>query len=371
MSKNNISIILVLLAIVIAGGVYMYVYKPNMDDKAALDSEIETLEARYNELKAMEVHRDEYIAKTEEYNEKFEDEISYFPATLDQEISVMFMKGIEKDQGNLQMAVNSVGLGQQQAFYTLGAGAAAATASDGTDTVITPSSATYECYRASFPVTYEGSYEGIKDLVDYIMAYKYRMNVTSLNIAYDANTNIYSGNITLDAYSVSGGDRQADSITTDTTNGVDNLFLGGAGAAAPSASGASTVSSAINDVRIVLNNANNDAAPGVVVTAAGSDASYSDNDVVTIDLTVEEQDGKVVGTIDVDGEELTVELADGAKVFGVYVKSSDRVDSDDTNGIKLNVTNNSDISVDIKVDGDDSSSPRFSIGSRSGSVTVN
>ena len=75
--------------------------------------------------------------------------------------------------------------------------------------------------------------------------------------------------------------------------------------------------------------------------------------------------------MDVDGDTVTVDLADGATSFRVYVKSSGRVDSDDSNGIKLNVTNNSDVNVDIKVDGDDSDSPRFSIGSRSGSVSVN
>ena len=351
MSKSNISALLVVLGVLIAGAVYMYVYKPNMEDKAALDSEISTLQARYDELKAQEVHRDEYIAKTAEYNEMFEEEIADFPATLDQEISVMFMKGIEKDQGNLQMEVKSVGLGKPELFYTLGAGAGAAEATEGTDTVVTATDATYECYRAAFPISYEGSYEGIKDLIDYIMAYKYRMNVTSINIAYDAAEDKCSGSINLNAYNVAGGDRQADSITTDTTNGVDNFFLGGTGAASPSSVGGATVSASSNDVKLTLNNANNDSTAGVVVSAGSDTASYAD--------------------IDVDGEELTVELADGATSFRVYVKSSDRVDSDDTNAVKLNVTNNSSVSVDIKVDGDDDESPRFSLGKKSGSVNVN
>ncbi|MBQ8924465.1 MAG: hypothetical protein IJ053_06685 [Lachnospiraceae bacterium] len=371
MSKSNICILLVLFAILIAGGVYFYVYKPNMEDKESIDSEISTLETRYNELKAMEVHRDEYIAQTAEYNEKFEDEIEIFPATLDQEISVMFMKGIEKDQGNLQFNISTVGLGQEEMFYTLGAGAGSAQATEGSDTVITAANSSYDCYRATFPISYTGSYEGIKDLVDYIMTYKYRMNVTALNIAYDASADTYSGNITLSAYSVSGGDRQADSITTDTTNGVSNLFLGGSGASAPSSTGGSATSASANDARITLNNANNDSTPGVVVSSGSNSASYSDNDVVTIDLTVDETDGKVTGTFSVDGKDVTVDLAEGATSFRVYVKSSDRVDGDDSNGVKLNVTNNSGVNVDIKVDGDDSSSPRFSIGSRSGSVSVN
>ncbi len=358
MSQSNIRIILIILAALVLGGVYLYVYKPNMDDKNSLDSEISTLQAKYDDLKAKEVHRDEYIALTKEYNEKFDDAIAIFPATLDQEISVMFMKGVEKDQGNLKFDINSVGLGKEELFYSLGSGGASA---DGT------ASGAYDCYKAAFPISYNGSYEGIKDFVDYIMAYKYRMNITSASIAYDASADVYSGVINLNAYCVTGGDRQADTVTTDVQNGVSNIFLGGSGAATPSSSGASTVSASSNDVKITLNNANGDSNAGVVISAGGSNITYSDNDVATVDVKIEGN----TATISLGSDEITVDIADGASSFGIYVNSSARVDSDDTNGVKLNVSNSSDVAVDIKVDGDDSSSPRFTVGSKSGTVRVN
>ena len=334
MSKSNICIILVVLAIAIAGGVFMYVYKPNMEDKESLDSEIATLETRYNELKAQEVHRDEYIALTAEYNEKFMEEIDIFPATLDQEISVMFMKGLEKDQGNLMFEVNSVGLGKEELFYTLGAGAGAAAATEDSDTVITATNSSYDCYRATFPINYTGSYEGVKDLINYIMNYKYRMNITSINIAYDPAVDVCTGSIILNAYCVTGGDRQPDTVNPEAVNGVDNVFLGGSGAVVAAAGGSSTVSASSNDVRITINNANNDTTAGIVASAGNSSAAYTENDVVTADLTVEEdEDGKVTGTLSLDGEDIDVELAEGATSFRVYIKSSGRVDSDYTNGI--------------------------------------
>lgn len=348
----------------------MYVYKPNMDDKSTLDSEISTLQARYDELKAQEVHRDEYIALTKEYNEKFDEAIEIFPATLDQEISVMFMKGIEKDQGNLQMDIQSVGLGKEELFYTLG-GAAPAVVETGEE-VAANTTGSYDCYRAAFPISYEGSYEGIKDLMDYIMTYKYRMNVSSVNISYNSTDDIYSGTILLNAYCVKGGDRQADTVTTDVSNGVSNIFLGGSGAAAPVASGsASNVSASSNDVKITLNNAANDAGDGIVVAAGSSKISYGENDVATVDVKIEDNDGKKTATISLGSDDITVDIADDATSFGIYVGSSERVDSGDKNGIKLNVSNDTDIAVDVKVDGDDSSSPRFTMGSKGGTVRVN
>ena len=366
MTQSNLRIILVLLAVLVLGGVYMYVFKPNMDDKKSIDSEVETLEARYNELKSMEVHRDEYIAQTAEYNEKFEEAISIFPATLDQEISVMFMKGIEKDQGNLQFDINTVGLGREELFYTLG-GSPAATDENGQPVA---ADGDYECYKAAFPIMYNGSYEGIKDLMDYIIAYKYRMNITSITITYDDQEDTYKGTLELDAYCVTGGDREADTVTTDVQNGVENIFLGGEGAAAPASTGAN-VSASSNDVKITLVNANNDAGDGITVAAAGKTASNGDNKVATVDVNIEEKDGKKVATVSLGGEDLTVDINDSQTSFRIYVGSSKRVDAGDTNGIKLNVSNSTDIAVDVKVDGDDETSPRFNMGSKSGTVRVN
>ncbi len=369
MTQSNIRLLLVVFGVGIVFLVWMYVYKPNMDDKSSIDSEISTLQARYDELKSMEVHRDEYVALTKEYNEKFEESIEIFPATLDQEISVMFMKGIEKDQGNLQFDIQTVGLGQEELFYSLGGGAPVADES-GEEVTTAATGDVYECYRANFPISYTGSYEGIKDLIDYVMAYKYRMNIVGLSINYDDVEDVYTGIISLNAYCVTGGDREADKVTTDVSNGVSNIFLGGAGAAVPSSGGSSSVTSSSNDVKITLNNANGDSTSGVVVAAGSASLTYDDNDVTTVDVKVEENDGKKVATITLNGKDTTVDIADDATTFGIFVASSGRVDSDDTNGIKLNVTNDTSVAVEIVVDGDDSSSPRFTMGSKSGTVKV-
>ena len=54
----------------------------------------------------------------------------------------------------------------------------------------------------------------------------------------------------------------------------------------------------------------------------------------------------------------------------IYVASSPRVDGDDKSGVQCNVDNTSTIPVFIKVANDDASSPRFTLGTRSGSVKV-
>ncbi len=365
MSKSNIKILLVLATIAVLGLTYMYVFKPNMDDKKSIEAENSTLETKLADLKAQDAHRDEYLAEIEVNKVYFDEVVSHFPATLDQEISVMFIKGVEKDKGNLQFDVNSVGLGQPNLYYTL-TGSAEAEDSE--------SAAGYECYTAKLPIVYEGSYEGLKDFIDYIMAYKYRMNISAFNISYNANDDIYSGTIDLNAYCVAGEGRVADTVSVNVDNGVYNPFLGGEGAVAPTSSshdsddGASI--SADHDILVALNNANNDSTDGIILSAGGSDTyvTSADNSVVDVTITVAEEDGKNKVTYAIGSESYTMELADNE--LTVYVDSNERVDSNDTNGVKVKIENSTDVPVYVKVEGDDTTSPRFEIGSKTGVVKV-
>lgn len=377
MSQSNIKILLILATIAILGGVYMYVFKPNMDDKKSLEKEIETLDARYQELKREDANRDTYLQETETYNKGFDDIVAYYPATLDQEISVMFVAGVEKDKGNLQFDVNTVGLGKPEIFYTLGttnAGVVTNTQAAADIEAETASASGYSCYRAALPISYEGSYEGLKDFIDYVMAYKYRMNISSISIDYDAKEDLYSGSVVLNAYCVSGEGREADTVSVNVENGVYNPFLGGEGAAAVTTSthdsdkGASIA--ADHDILIALNNANNDSTDGIVLSAGGSDTyvTSADNAVVDVKIVIAEEEGKNMVTYSIGDSSYTMELTDDE--LTVYVESSERVDSDDSNGVKVSVENSTDLPVYVKVSGDDTTSPRFVMGSKTGVVKV-
>lgn len=365
LSKSNIKIILFIVAVAILGLTYLYVFKDNMSTAETVQSEVDELQARLDELNAKQKDRDMYVEKTEEFNQKFAERLAYFPATLDQEISVMFIKGVEKDQGNLQFAVDSVGLGKPETFYSLSAAASGDQTGD-------EAVGDYQCLTAAFPIAYTGSYEGLKDFIDYIMGYKYRMNISALNISYNSQDDTYSGSINLNAYCVTGGGREADKVDVDVPEGVSNLFLGGEGAATVQTSshdegqGADIVSD--HDILVGLNNANSDSSEGIIISAAGNKVSSTANEVETVTLTIKEEDGKNMVEVALGDDSYSFELTD--KDLTIYVESSDRVDSDDTNGIKLNVSNSTDVPVYVKVADDDKSAPRFALGSKTGTVKV-
>ena len=375
LSKSNIKLILFIVAVAILGLTYLYVFKDNMSDADSIHSEVETLQARYDELMAKQKDRDMYEEKTAEFNKKFAERLAYFPATLDQEISVMFVKGLTKDEGNLQFDVKSVGLGQPQSFYSLSAAASADVSSgdsEETDTQDAVASGNYECMSAAFPLSYTGSYEGLKDFIDYIMNYKYRMNISSFNISYNSSDDTYSGSVALNAYCITGGGREADKVDVDVKEGVSNIFLGGEGAATVTTSShdAGAGEDIVNDhdILIGLNNANGDSSDGIIVSAGSNKVSSAANDVETVALSIKDEDGKNMVEVTLGDDSYSFELTDSE--LTIYVESSDRVDSDDKNGVKLNVTNGTTVPVYVKVVGDDTSSPRFALGSKTGTVKV-
>lgn len=357
MTQSNLKLILFLLSIVMVGGVYMYVYKPNQEDIASLEREIDTLETRYKDLKAKEANREQYEADIVTYTEGFNDIVAYYPADLRQEVSIMFIKGVEEIHEG-EFAVNSVGLGKPKQFYTIGA------------------NSEYQCMQAAFPISYKGTYAGIQEFIEYIMNYKYRMNISSISIAYNPETDEATGTVALNAYCISGGDREGEpDVNVDVENGVDNIFIGGEGAAEQNVypydadNGASIATE--NNIKILLNNANNDAADGIIVSAGGDDTyvTSSENKVVNLDLVIEEdEEGKVMMTYTIGDESYTTEVT--TSDVTIYVKSSDRVDSDDKNGVKLNVENTTDLDVFVKVADDDATSPRFAVGRKLGTVKV-
>ena len=369
MSKSNIKILLFLAAVAMLGLTYMYVFKPNLEDVDTIQAEVDTLQARYDDLKSKEAKRDFYVEETERMDGLFAERLAYFPATLDQEVSVMFIKGLTKDEGNLQFDVKSVGLGQPEVFYSMSAAAASTTGEETTDAPVADG---YQCMTAAFPLQYEGSYEGLKDFMDYIMAYKYRMNISSINIAYDSTSDKYSGAVALNAYCVVGGGREGDKVDVDIDNGVDNIFLGGDGASSVTTSGHDTDNGASikdnHDILIGLNNANGDSSEGIIVSAGSNKATSTENSVEKLEVKIAEEDGKNQVSVALGDDSYSFELTD--KELTIYVESSKRVDSDDKNGIKLNVVNDTDVAVFVKVADDDSSAPRFALGSKTGTVKV-
>lgn len=415
MTDSQKALILGILGVAIAALSIIYFAKPNYDSMNATKLENQGLEQRLLDLQDKQSRRDLYLAETEEYQQKFDEILNAFPADLNQEISIMFMQGIKEEN---DFDIDSLGLGQKEQFYTLGIGggdtalnadgtpvAADTTeaATDGTDAAATDTAANteavtdiaanadggvadtsgYLCYRAAFPVTYAGSYDAIKDVVAYVDNYSDRMVVDSIDIAYDAESDLYTGEMNLMCYAIESEDRPERKIDLNEVEiGVDNVFQGGSGA------GASGNDTSLNkydenegaaitsnyDFYAMVNPAGSDVSAKLVgQNGTGKEASVisnSDNSVSTISFDFYEKDGKTYCKYTLDNSTSYEAEVTSAEDIKLLLQSSARKDENDKVGIRVTINNTSNLPVYVKVSGDDTESARVAIANKTGSVKV-
>ena len=373
MNDTSKKALIVLAGLAVLIIVYMYVFRSAQEDIEKLDKDITTLQTRLDDLIAKEAQKDQLVAETAEYNAKFAEILTKYPADLNQETAVMFFKGVEE---NNEFINNSFTLPREGEFYTLG-GKNTGFSQDALSGEELNKEA-YKCYSVAYGVNYSGAYEGVKSVLDYVANYRYRMNISSVNITHDETTDKYTGAIVMNAYAISGPDRNPESVDPGVPAGTDNLFFAGDGSTGQSASsskyesdnGAAIVTS--NNLLVILNSANSDLSSGIIASSiADKEETYvssNENSVVDLAISVYSEDGKNFMSYAIGSKSYTTEIL--SEDVAIYVKSSARVDANDTNGVNVSITNTSTLPVFFKVVDDDATSPRFKIGNRNGAVKV-
>ena len=375
MTDTNKKILLTLLGIVFVFAAYMYVVRPKSSSIKSLESDIEDLQARYDDLCAKEAQKDQLIAETEEFNAQFDETVSKFAPDLNQENTVQFLKETEQENDFVNMAIS---MPKETAFYVLGQGAV----EGGQDAALDADKDAYVTYNDNYSISFAGTYEGVKSYLDYILNYKYRMAVESISLTFDEESESplmeCNGSIILNTYAVKHVDRVEDVPKVDVEEGKENIFAT-EGEYMPASAGSSDHDSdngesivSTHNMVLLLNNAGNDTSSGIIAAASESnEATYvtsNENKVEDLSISITEEDGKnyvtyAIGSKSYKAEVLTSDVS-------IYVKSSTRVDDDDKNGVNVKISNDTALPVYIKVAGDDGTNPRFNLKEKAGSVKV-
>ena len=95
LSDRDATIIMVLLVVAIVAFPYVFYIKDAKVETESLKQEYVTLEARYNELKEMDKHRDEFLARTKELNDETDAIVASYPADIHQENYTQFLLNTE------------------------------------------------------------------------------------------------------------------------------------------------------------------------------------------------------------------------------------------------------------------------------------
>lgn len=208
--QRQVKRFLILITLLIIAASYFFGYQKFSKKTDLLIDENRTLTSERNELQQKNNNKENIIRETEEMKEKIEYLLNQFPSTLTQDKTIMFIHNLAEHAG---MTIKMIGLSENELFYPL----SGPDGSSDTDQLLG--------FKTKVTISYESTYEGLKNCIDYIHSYKDRANIPSFNASFDHATGNLSGTMSIDFYALAGIDREVKEETIDGVRiGTDNIF---------------------------------------------------------------------------------------------------------------------------------------------------
>ncbi len=246
MSMRDKRILLMLLGIVVFVLGYFLVFQPQMAKAEEIEAQNVPLREKLNQLKEIEENQDYYISETNKYNQRVTDYTNMFPADVKEEDAVLLGKGMEDKLGmwifkmdfadqEFVASLDTSGLnnGSEGDDSTLSEQANQPTQDqineiEGVDETETDTSAAPDgidlnsvaLYRVKNTMEFNGTYQELKDLVDYLAADASRLTIDSVDVDFSASTGDLGGTVVVNMYSMTGTGR------TYTTPDISSVVLG-------------------------------------------------------------------------------------------------------------------------------------------------
>ena len=246
MSMRDKRILLMLLGIVVFVLGYFPVFQPQMAKAEEIEAQNVPLREKLNQLVEIEENQDYYISETNKYNQHVTDYTNMFPSDVKEEDAVLLGKGMEDKLGmwifkmdfadqEFVASLDTSGLnnGSEGDDSTLSEQANQPTkdqineieGTDGTeaDTSAAPDSLdlnSVALYRVKNTMEFNGTYQELKNLVDYLAADASRLTIDSVDIDFSASTGDLGGTVVVNMYSMTGTGR------TYTTPDISSVVLG-------------------------------------------------------------------------------------------------------------------------------------------------
>ena len=216
-------------------------------------------------------------------------------------------------------------------------------------------------YKKTVTYSYECDYDTFKELLAYILDYDTIYTIDTVSCSYNEDDELMSGNITISQYA----------ITTE------NLFV--------SESNPNRVIEAADefglmtnyDIALSLSSESSDLS-SVVLGRRGyssSQVSANTNNNVPVVINLAGENGEYTISYSVGdkqypaADKTLVDLSfNPGRSLDLMVFSSERESDNDKSGASVTINNESDMTLNIKVVNDDSSSPRFNVESVNGAV---
>ena len=212
-SKKELYLLLALLGIGIAVCAWQFGFKKINAKTEVLSAEAEVLHGEIRKYTAVKDNIDIYTVGIETATNDIAEVLYKFPVTILEEDMIMLGRELEKKADSTY--VSNITFGSASNVFIATSRPAVATT--------VPIS--YSLYNNRILLSFQTSYEGLKEIVDYINENKKRMSISDYSVAYDEHTGLVTGSVSVNMYSVAGTDKEyTQQNLSGVSIGTDNVF---------------------------------------------------------------------------------------------------------------------------------------------------
>lgn len=220
---KQIKFIISLISVGIFVYSYFVVYERYADRTTDAYNEIEIIRRQMRDREEMLIQEEEFMISLKEVEEHKQEIIDSYPVHIAKEDNFMF---VEKLQENLKINIMSLDVSDNTSFYKTILPAVEDDVKhdenqEDTDTEVTTMNGVVNTISMSFLT----SYEGLKELSEYIKNYPEPTVIDNVSISYDSSTGALAGNLILKRFALTGSGKEYKGTYIDGIDiGTDNIF---------------------------------------------------------------------------------------------------------------------------------------------------
>ena len=236
-STRDKKILLMFSGVAVFAAGYFFGYRPQMSKAEEIETASAPLETRLNELLEMAKNKEFYVEETNRYNQEVSDYVAQFPVDVKEEDGILLARDMENA---LDMEVSNIGIStrnfvasldgsteeeigelvdqtlsekaneqtQEQIDEIEGTDTKAEEAlADATEAAVSDAADLTDLtvlFRRLDTLQFNGTYDSLKDAVDYLASRSGRMTLDSVDASFDASTGNLIGTITVNMFSMTG-----------------------------------------------------------------------------------------------------------------------------------------------------------------------
>lgn len=232
MNKNKqIPVLLGFLGVLFAIAMFFIVYKPYIKKAEIIETENLILMQSLNKYKEIAENEVFYKESTDKMNIATNKIISEYATGLIREDQIMYMTNMQnRFRSDFDLKFFNMD-SNQEIIYGMGD----ATQEIPDETPIEESTLNFQepqaidnevkMYKNTIESSYEVTYEGLKDVLDYVNEVGVKKNITDISLSFDSTSGLLAGSMSLSQYYLTGTDGIYSSTNIPSTQmGVENIF---------------------------------------------------------------------------------------------------------------------------------------------------